>query len=219
MATERFTKNLWTDRRSGDRPQLVTVRDEVEQARCVAERILEYREAGMALKSQAVLFRTSSHSAQLELELTRRDIPFVKFGGLRFLEAAHVKDVLCVLRWAENPRSRMAGFRVARLLPGIGPATATKLLDAMDRAPDPAAALAAFSAPPSAAADWAALVGLFDRLRREPSDWPAELELVRDGTSRTCSASTTTPTFAWATSRSCGRSRPPTPRANASSPR
>jgi DNA helicase II / ATP-dependent DNA helicase PcrA len=178
MVTERYTKNLWTDRTSGEKPQLVTVRDEVDQARCVAERILEYREAGIALKSQAVLFRTSSHSAQLELELTRRDIPFVKFGGLRFLEAAHVKDVLCVLRWAENPRSRVAGFRVVRLLPGIGPATATKLLDAMDQAPDPVAAIAAFHAPPSAAADWRALVELFDRLRRDTSDWPAELDLV-----------------------------------------
>ena len=110
LASERFTKNLWTDRMSSEKPQLVAVRDDVDQARCVAERILSYRETGIALKSQAVLFRSSSHSAQLELELTRRDIPFVKFGGLRFLEAAHVKDVLCVLRWAENPRSRMSGI-------------------------------------------------------------------------------------------------------------
>jgi hypothetical protein len=134
MASERFAKNLWTERMSSEKPQLIAVRDEVEQARCVAERILEYRETGIALKSQAVLFRSSSHSAQLELELTRRDIPFVKFGGLKFLEAAHVKDILCVLRWAENPRSRMAGFRVARLLPGIGPATASKLIDVRNRA-------------------------------------------------------------------------------------
>src|SRR6266700_2646164 len=161
MASERFAKNLWTERMSSELPQLIAVRDEVEQARCVAERILEYREAGIALKSQAVLFRSSSHSAQLELELTRRDIPFVKFGGLKFLEAAHVKDILCVLRWAENPRSRMAGFRVARLLPGIGPATASKLIDVMDHAANPLDAMASFDTPQAGAADWQALVSLF----------------------------------------------------------
>jgi DNA helicase-2/ATP-dependent DNA helicase PcrA len=178
LASERFTKNLWTDRRSSEKPQLVTVRDEAEQARCVAERILEYREAGIALKSQAVLFRSSSHSAQLELELTWRDIPFVKFGGLKFLEAAHVKDVLCILRWAENPRSRMAGFRVARLLPGIGPATATRLLEAMDEAPDPATAIASFVAPPSAAGDWREFVEMFSALRPAKSGWPADMDLA-----------------------------------------
>ena len=136
LARERFTKNLWTERvvvRAGRSSS--TVRDEADQARCVAERVLAQREQGMALKSQAVLFRSSSHSAQLELELARRDIPFVKYGGLKFLEAAHVKDVLAVLRWADNPRNRMAGFRAARLLPGIGPATATRLLDALDATP------------------------------------------------------------------------------------
>ena len=91
--------------------------------------------AGMALKSQAVLFRSSQPQRALELELARRNIPFVKYGGLKFLEAAHVKDVLAVLRWAENPRDRVAGFRVLQLLPGIGPATATRLLDALDAAP------------------------------------------------------------------------------------
>ena len=178
LASERFAKNLWTDRMSSEKPQLVAVRDEVDQARCVAERILAYREAGIALKSQAVLFRTSSHSAQLELELARRDIPFVKFGGLRFLEAAHVKDVLSVLRWAENPRSRMAGFRAVRLLPGVGPATAAKLLDAMDQAADPAAAMEAFGAPAAAAEGWLAFVRLFRLLRREEANWPADMDLV-----------------------------------------
>ena len=81
------------------------------------------------LKEQAVLFRTSHHSALLEIELSRRNIPFVKFGGLKFLEAAHVKDLLAVLRWAENPLDRMTGFRVLQLLPGVGPGTAGKLLD------------------------------------------------------------------------------------------
>src|SRR4029453_12693624 len=106
----------------------------------------------------------SSHSAQLELELTRRDIPFVKFGGLKFLEAAHVKDVLGVLRWAENPRDRITGFRVIRLLPGVGPATAAKLLAAMDQSSDPMAAMESFNPPSTAANDWAALVGLLPGL-------------------------------------------------------
>jgi DNA helicase-2/ATP-dependent DNA helicase PcrA len=178
LAAERYTKNLWTDRASSRKPRLVTVRDESDQARCVAEQVLECREAGMALKAQSVLFRSSSHSAQLELELTRRGIPYVKFGGLKFLEASHVKDVLCVLRWAENPRSRMAGFRVAQLLPGIGPATAARLLDAMDDLPDPASALTAFEAPPAAAADWAAFVAVFRALRDAQPGWPVEMDVV-----------------------------------------
>src|SRR5262249_51523187 len=94
LAEERFTKNLWSKRRSAHRPQLVSVRDEADQARYVVEKVLENREAGLALKSQAILFRASHHSSPLEVELTRCNIPFVKFGGLKFLEAAHIKDQL-----------------------------------------------------------------------------------------------------------------------------
>ena len=95
-----------------------------------------------------MLFRTSHHSGPLEIELTRRNIPFVKYGGLKFLDAAHVKDMLALLRWAENPRDRVAGFRVLQLLPGIGPGTAGKLLDAIDAAAAPASlALAELPAP------------------------------------------------------------------------
>ncbi len=167
LARERFTKNLWTE-----------LRDEGDQARCVAERVLERRERGMALKSQAVLFRSSSHSAQLELELTRRGIPFVKYGGLRFLEAAHVKDALSVLRWADNPRNRLAGFRAVRLVPGVGPATATRLLDTLGATPDVLSALRAFTAPAAARADWPPLLALLRALRATTSRWPAELETV-----------------------------------------
>ena len=98
----------------------------------------------MTLKSQAVLFRTSSHSASLALELTRRNIPFVKFGGLKFLEAGHVKDALALLRWVENPCGRVSGFRALQLLSGIGPVTATRLLDAMEAEVDAEAAIRAF---------------------------------------------------------------------------
>src|ERR1700692_4479354 len=117
LARERFTKNLWTDRTSREKPQLVTVRDEADQARCIVERILENRESGTLLKQQAVLFRTSSHSGPLEVELTRRNVPFVKFGGLKFLDAAHIKDMLALLRFAQNPRDRV---RAARARPHGG---------------------------------------------------------------------------------------------------
>ena len=120
LASERFTKNLWTDRTGGERPWLVSVRDETDQVCYIVERVLENREAGSLLKHQAVLFRASHHSGPLEVELTRRNIPFVKFGGLRFLDAAHVKDVLALLRFVENPRDRVAGFRVMLLVPGVG---------------------------------------------------------------------------------------------------
>ncbi|TIR45071.1 MAG: ATP-dependent helicase, partial [Mesorhizobium sp.] len=130
-ASERFTKNLWTERRSSHKPQLVSVRDEAEQANYVCQAILAEREAGTALKAQAVLFRASHHSGPLEVELTRRNIPFVKFGGLKFLDAAHVKDMLAMLRFAENPRDRVAGFRVLQLMPGIGPSAASQIVEAM----------------------------------------------------------------------------------------
>ena len=107
---------------------LATVADELAQVDYVVERILERREAGVPLRQQAVLFRAAHHSDALEVELGRRNIPFVKFGGLRFLEAAHVKDALACLRWAENPRDSLAGFRVAQLLPGMGPRLADALV-------------------------------------------------------------------------------------------
>ncbi len=170
-AAERFTKNLWTERQSENKPQLVTVRDEATQANYVVERVLEQREAGAALKDQAVLFRTSHHSGPLEIELTRRNIPFVKYGGLKFLDAAHVKDMLALLRWAENPRDRVAGFRVLQLLPGIGPGTAGKILDTLDQTPRPALALANLPVP-ARSEGWAAFIAVAADLAQS-RDWPA----------------------------------------------
>ncbi|OWT77561.1 MULTISPECIES: ATP-dependent helicase [unclassified Achromobacter] len=178
MARERYAKNLWTDRASANKPQLVTVSDEAGQARWVADQVLAQREEGATLKSQAVLFRTSSHSAAVELELTRRNIPFVKFGGLRFLEAAHIKDLLGLLRWAENPRGRLAGFRVAQLLPGVGPATAARLLDEMNQAADPMAVLAAFKPGAAAREEWGGLVQTYGDLRAPGLRWPADLDIA-----------------------------------------
>ena len=177
LARERFTKNLWTDRDSGSKPQLVTVRDETDQARCIVERILENREAGARLKEQAVLFRTSSHSGSLEVELTRRNIPFVKFGGLKFLDAAHVKDLLALLRFVENPRDRVAGFRLMHLIPGVGPASAQRVLDHMADDPDPITALAHAPIPPRAGKDWKTFTSVIAELRH--STWPADLERAR----------------------------------------
>jgi len=178
-ALERHAKTLWTDKASGAKPQLVLIPDEAEQARWVCNRILEHREAGIALTQQAVLFRAASHSAALELELMRRNIPFVKFGGLKFLEASHIKDVLAVLRFVQNPAGRMAGFRTVQLIPGIGQATATRLLDAIAASPDPVAALEGFAPPARSKADWEAFCALYRRLRTPGLRWPADIELVK----------------------------------------
>ncbi len=177
LAKERFTKNLWTDRTSARKPQLVAVRDETDQARYIVECVLANREEGALLKHQAVLFRTSSHSGPLEIELTRRNIPFVKFGGLKFLDAAHVKDMLALLRFVENPRDRVAGFRILHLLPGVGPASAQRVLDRMAESPDPIASLCSLPSPPRAGADWTAFIHTVENLRY--SEWPADLERAR----------------------------------------
>jgi ATP-dependent DNA helicase UvrD/PcrA len=178
LAQERIPKRLRSDRLSAERPRLVSVADEADQARYVAHTVLDHREAGIALKAQAVLFRASHHSALLEIELARRNIPFVKFGGLKFLEAAHVKDVLAFLRWAENPRDRVAGFRVIQLLPGAGPATAARLLDRVVAAPAPLDAIAHFVPPPAAAEHWPDFRETIGLVRGTAAGWPAELDLV-----------------------------------------
>jgi DNA helicase-2/ATP-dependent DNA helicase PcrA len=179
LAAERFTKNLWTERQSAELPALVSVRDEADQARYVVERVLENREGGTALRQQAVLFRTSSHSGPTEIELTRRNIPFVKFGGLKFLDTAHVKDLLALLRFVENPRDRVAGFRILQLLPGVGPTSAQRVLDAMANQVDPIGALVALAPPPRAGEGWTDLVTTLLQLRSGKSDWPAEISCAR----------------------------------------
>jgi DNA helicase-2/ATP-dependent DNA helicase PcrA len=112
-------------------PRLVHCADERHQSEVVADRVLELYEEGVALQNQAVLFRASHHSADLEIELSRRRIPFIKYGGLRYLEAAHVKDLLAAFRLADNPRDEMAWFRLLQLMPGVGPARARRAIDAL----------------------------------------------------------------------------------------
>ena len=119
-------KRLRAVRGAGDKPRYVSVADDQAQAAYVVTQVLANRERSVALRKQAVLFRSSHHSDVLELELIRRNIPYVKYGGLKFLEAAHVKDMLALLRWADNPKNRLAAFRVLKLLPGVGPATAAQ---------------------------------------------------------------------------------------------
>jgi len=178
-AVERFTKDLWTDRAVGRPPKLVATPDEGDQARYVVKRILENREEGMALKQQAVLFRASDHSNLLEVELTRRNIPFVKFGGLKFLDTAHVKDIMALLRFAQNPRDQVVGFRVLQLMPGIGPASAKRVLEHIFNAADPLRALSEASTPPRAAEHWQAFVDAIIDLRLYKSGWPSEIEVAR----------------------------------------
>src|SRR5687768_8551873 len=120
-------KSLYSKKKVGPKPRYVTVADDEGQAQYVVTRVLEARERGVLLRNQAVLFRASHHSDLLELELVRRNIPYVKYGGLKFLEAAHVKDLLAVLRWADNPKNRVAAFRALQLLPGVGPAGAARI--------------------------------------------------------------------------------------------
>jgi ATP-dependent DNA helicase UvrD/PcrA len=178
LAPEGFAKRLFTTRASAQRPLLVTARDEQAQADFVVERVLAHREAGIDLKRQAVLMRAAHHSDLLEVELARRNIPFVKFGGLKFLEAAHVKDVLCVLRWAENPRDEIAAFRVLQLLTGLGPGHARTLLERFAADQCDFARLSALQVPTAARAEWPAFCELMLGLRRA-TQWQGQLGSVR----------------------------------------
>ncbi|HEY3943928.1 MAG TPA: ATP-dependent helicase [Solirubrobacteraceae bacterium] len=131
QAARSFPKRLRTEKEGGARPELVFCRDESAQAVEVCDRVLRRREEGMELREQAVLMRTSHDSALLELELARRQVPFVKYGGLRYLEAAHVKDLIALFRLADNLRDELAWFRILQLLEGVGPATARRALDVL----------------------------------------------------------------------------------------
>jgi DNA helicase-2/ATP-dependent DNA helicase PcrA len=127
--TGEASTRLWSERPGRRRPVLRTCFDEASQAEAVCDSVLAHRELGVALRSQAVLFRAGHHADILEIALGRRSIPYVKYGGLRFVEAAHVKDFLTLLRLLGNPWDELAWFRVLRLLEGVGPATARRVMD------------------------------------------------------------------------------------------
>ncbi|HWB09706.1 MAG TPA: ATP-dependent helicase [Pirellulales bacterium] len=180
QARDRYAKRLWSERPAGERPWLVTCEDENEQAEFLVRRILEHREAGIDLRRQAVLFRTSHHSIVLEAELARANIPFVKYGGLKFMETAHVKDLLAFLRLVENPRDVVAGSRVLMLLAGIGPKRARQCMDELVQGGGDFRVWQKTRTPTAKAEQWTGLIKLMLRLgEMRPSDLPAQLHLVR----------------------------------------
>ena len=179
FAKERYAKNLWSDRKDGQRPAQVTCDDENEQADFVIRKILEHREAGIALRRQAILFRASHHSMLLEAELTARNIPFHKYGGLKFVETAHVKDLLAFLRLAENPRDEVAAARILPLMPGVGPVKVRQLSRMLAEASGDFAAWAAWKPPTGAAALWPQLVTLLQDLSAGSEALPAQVHRIR----------------------------------------
>jgi ATP-dependent DNA helicase UvrD/PcrA len=179
-APRQFRKHLLSARSEGGRPRLVTVDDLQGQADAVCDEVLKRREANVPLRRQAVLFRSASHSDVLEVELAKRKIPFVKYGGLRFLEAAHVKDLLAILRWADNPRNTLAAFRVIQLLPGMGPGNARKAVERIEGRGYSFEALKEFSPPPACAVDWRKLSELMLALGEPHRPWVGQAHLARE---------------------------------------
>ena len=178
-----YRKHLYSERAGGEPSQYVTVEDGEAEAEFVVESILASREQGQMLREQAVLFRSAHHSDRLELELVRRNIPYVKYGGLKFLEAAHVKDFLSVLKWAENPKNDVAAFRVLKLLPGMGPATAAKCFDHLVLHDYEFASLDSFRPPSGCVEFWPDLVTTLATLAGNGTDdhgWQAQLTLLRN---------------------------------------
>ena len=174
-----YRKFLRSTRGGGAKPRYVTVQDDQAQAAYVVERVLDCRERGVELRRQAVLFRNADHSDVLELELMRRNVPFVKYGGLKFLEAAHVKDLLAVLRWADNPRNRIAAFRVLQLLPGMGPANAQRACDAFEAASFAWSALARHVVPAGARESWLPLMAMLTDIGAVGAPWEGQVHRVR----------------------------------------
>jgi DNA helicase-2/ATP-dependent DNA helicase PcrA len=179
-APRQHRKYLLSVRGDGARPRAVTVDELQTQAEYVCAEVLRRREASVPLKRQAVLFRTSSHSDLLEVELTKRKIPFVKYGGLKFLEAAHIKDLLAVLRWADNPHNALAAFRTLQLLPGMGPVNARAAIDHLEAGGHSFESLKSFKPPQTAEIDWQRLVELLQSLADPQRPWNGQLSQARE---------------------------------------
>ncbi|MGH8208635.1 MAG: ATP-dependent helicase [Steroidobacteraceae bacterium] len=178
-APRQYRKHLLSIRGKGARARIVTVDELQTQAEYVCTEVLRRREANVPLRRQAVLFRTSSHSDLLEVELTKRKVPFMKFGGLKFLEAGHIKDVIALLRWADNPRNTLAAFRALQLLPGMGPVNARKAIEHLESQGHSCAALETFTPPQPASAAWEKLIELMRALGEPQRPWPGQLHLAR----------------------------------------
>jgi DNA helicase-2/ATP-dependent DNA helicase PcrA len=179
-APRQHRKHLLSVRGKGARARIVTVDELQTQAEYVCSEILRRREANVPLKRQAVLFRSSSHSDVLEVELGKRKIPYTKYGGLKFLEAGHIKDLMSVLRWADNPRNSLAVFRSAQLLPGMGPANARKVVEHLEANNFAVASLKTFAAPTPAKHGLEKLTELLLALAEPQRQWPGQVHMVRE---------------------------------------
>jgi DNA helicase II / ATP-dependent DNA helicase PcrA len=172
-ATERYSKRLFTQRAGGESPWLVTVKDEATQTAFIVDRLLELHEQGTPLREMAVLFRAGYLSADLEIELANRRIPYEKWGGLKFLEAAHIKDMLAFVRILENPRDEVSWYRILRLLPGVGDATARACIELLAQHQWEPMAIGAVRAAARSRPGLQAVAALLDGMRRvERQDRP-----------------------------------------------
>ncbi|MEM9702531.1 MAG: ATP-dependent helicase, partial [Planctomycetota bacterium] len=179
-AAERHEKTLIATRQIGPHPLIVRCRDEAEQARFIVDRLLELRESGLELDKHAALFRASHHSLALELELQKRDVPFKKYGGLRFLETAHVKDLLAFLRLAENPRDEISALRCLLLLPGIGRSKAGKAVADLRDAGGEFSAWSGSPSPLGGAPEVRAFVSLMTVLAANRDDLSSQIRRIRN---------------------------------------
>lgn len=177
LSQDAFEKKLFSKRRSERLPTITTVDDEAGQAKHVVGQIIRAREEGIPLREQAVLFRASAHSAQLEGALNKARIPFQKWGGLKFVDSAHIRDVLAVLRWWENPHDQGAGLRVLELIDGIGKKTAADILEQINPR-RLAKSLRDCVVPRAAEQGWRALRQLFRARGGSEHDWSEEIKAV-----------------------------------------
>ena len=179
LCPDRYNKDLFSERKSREKPKLVTLVDEDQQSDYVIRRCLAHLEAGVPLRKQAVLFRAAHHSDALEVELARRNIPFVKFGGLKFLEAAHVKDVMAILRLAENPRDSTSGLRVLQLIDGFGPSHARRAIAHLAGRRFDVRSWQTFAPPAAADGQWMPFVEMLMRLAPGHLPLPEQVAEVR----------------------------------------
>lgn len=162
-----------------NKPKIVTVEDDSQQAKYIVNDVLKQREFGVDLRQQAVLFRSGHHSDRLEIELLRQDIPFVKYGGLKFLEASHVKDLLAIIKWIDNPKQQISAFRVLKLLPGVGPTIAMKIIERLQINQYQFNKLDNFKVPLTALAHWKKLLSILCLSQSQDNTWPSIMELCK----------------------------------------
>jgi DNA helicase-2/ATP-dependent DNA helicase PcrA len=179
-APRQFRKHLISGRGDGTLVKHISTEDQSSQAEYICNEVLRRREMQVPLRSQAVLFRNGSHSDLLEIELMKHKIPFVKYGGLKFLETAHVKDLLSILRWLDNPRNELAAFRTLQLLPGVGPVNAKAALTHFISAANSFKSLGDFKVPEETRLHWTKFVNLLSLLSEPGRPWPGQLRAIRD---------------------------------------